>query len=138
MKFQKGLLNDISQPPNKPAPAEPPKPAPPPQPATPQKPRVTLQPDRLFETQEEFAGSSRNYLKLFGIVIVLIVVAAGAFFYFTLPGIGDQVRAPAGAELAVRDNLLTVQKRTATDVVFYQCEGYYWARSGVPPSPRSQ
>jgi hypothetical protein len=92
---------------------------------------VALQDHRLFETREEFEGSSRNYLKVFALVVGLVVVLGAAIFYFTLPGIGDQIHAPAGAEDAVRDNLLTKQKRTATDIVFFKCDGFYWARAGV-------
>lgn len=126
MKFQKGILSD----------PEPKKPAisvPPPQPL-PKPERLVLQDvekNRLFETQEEFHGSTRNYLKAFGIVVIVVLAASALIFYFTLPGIGDQVRTPAGLEDAVRENFSTKQKRTATDIVTYQCEGYYWLEVGV-------
>ncbi len=126
-KFQKGLLSDLA-----PAKAEEPKAAA--MPVASNKP-VVLQDDRLFETREEFEGSSRNYLKLFAIVVVLVVIAGAAIFYFMVPGIGDQIHAPEGAEDAVRDNLLTKQKRTATDIVFFKCDGFYWARAGVETRP---
>jgi hypothetical protein len=122
-KFQKGVLTDrVSQKAVEPNAAKSPQEAVRP---------VVLQDDRLFETREEFEGSSRNYLKLLAIVVGVVAIAGAAVFYFTLPGIGDPIHAPAGAEDAVRDNLLTKQKRTATDIVFFKCEGFYWARAGV-------
>jgi hypothetical protein len=60
-----------------------------------------------------------------------VIVVGLAVFYLTLPDVGDTVRAPAGSELAVRDHLLTTHKRTATDITFYQCDGYYSANAGV-------
>jgi hypothetical protein len=65
-------------------------------------------------------------------MVVAVVIAAGiAVFYLTLPGVGDAVRGSTELELAVRDHFLTEQKRTATDITFYQCDGYYDARVGV-------
>jgi hypothetical protein len=129
MKFQKGILSD-------PEPKPQPKPAvempvavhptPSPRPAL-----SEIEKNRLFETQEEFEGSSRSYLKIFAVVVGLIIVAAVAIFYLTLPGVGDRVRAPAGLEDAVREHFLSKEKRTATDVVVYQCDGFYWANVGV-------
>jgi hypothetical protein len=85
----------------------------------------------LFDTLHQEKGSERNYLKLFGIVVFGVIVVGIAFFYLTLPGVGDAIRAPSGLELAVRDHFLTVQKRTATDITFYQCDGFYGARVNV-------
>ena len=87
--------------------------------------------DHLFETLAEESNRERSYLKVFGVVVLAVIVLAAAVFYLTLPGKGDVVRAPAGLELAVRDHFLTAQKRTATDIIFYQCDGYYDARVGV-------
>jgi len=133
MKFQKGLLADTG--------TDQPKPAPPPaariQPPAPVRQRATSpstfvpESDHLFETVREETGSERNYLKLLAIVVIGVVVIGAAAFYFTLPGVGDTVRAPAGLELAVRDHFLTTQKRTATDIIFYKCDGYFGARVGV-------
>lgn len=85
----------------------------------------------LFETLEEETRGGRKYLKLFSIVVVFVIVAGIAIGYYTLPGVGDVVRAPAGLEVAVRDHFLIKEKRTSTDIVFYQCEGFYSARVGV-------
>lgn len=51
---------------------------------------------RLFQTQQQTARSSTNYLKLL-FLVALIVAAAGAIVYYvTLPGIGDRVLGPMG------------------------------------------
>ncbi|MEQ1923858.1 MAG: hypothetical protein ABL952_15240 [Pyrinomonadaceae bacterium] len=121
MKFQKGILND-----DKPV-----APAPEPQPASQPAAPVIVEKDRLFQTVKEETGSERNYLKLLGIVVVLVLIAGGVVFYLTLPKVGDQVRGSAQMEMAVRDHFLTKEKRTATDITFYQCDKYFWARVGV-------
>lgn len=121
MKFQKGILND-----DKPV-----APAPEPQPPNHTAAPVIVEKDRLFQTVKEETGSERKYLKVLGIVVVLVLVAGGVVFYLTLPGVGDQVRGSAEMEMAVRDHFLTKEKRTATDITFYQCDKYFWARVGV-------
>src|SRR6476660_1663616 len=131
MKFQKGILSDPE--PKKPSisvpPPEPVRTPPPPNP----EPFVLrdVEKNRLFETQEEFKGSSRNYLKLFGVVIGVLLAGAAVIFYFTFPSPGDRIRTPAGLEDTVREHFLSKEKRTATDVVTYKCDGYYWLRVGV-------
>ena len=120
MKFQKGILND-----DKPV-----APAPQPEPAKPAAP-VVVEKDRLFQTVKEETGSERSYLKVFGIIVVLVLVGGGIAFYLTLPGVGDQVRGSTAMEMAVREHFLTKEKRTATDITFYQCDKYFWARVGV-------
>jgi hypothetical protein len=87
--------------------------------------------NRLFETTEKVTSSSRNYLKVLGLVGVVVLIAVGAAFYFMEPGVGDRIVAPRGAEIVVRDHFLLSVKRTATDVVFFKCDGFYWARVGV-------
>ncbi|MBK7393057.1 MAG: hypothetical protein IPI64_07090 [Chloracidobacterium sp.] len=121
MKFQKGILSD-----NKPV-------APASQPQSTQSPAATavVEKDRLFQTVKEETGSERNYLKVLGIVVGLVVIVGGIVFYLTLPGVGDQVRGSTQMEMAVRDHFLTKEKRTATDITFYQCDKYFWARVGV-------
>ena len=91
-----------------------------------------VQKDRLFETLEKERSGSRNYAKLFLIAVVLVVAIGGVTFYLTLPGPGDVVHAPNGAEDAVRAQLLEKQKREAEDIVFYYCgKNSYWARADV-------
>lgn len=87
--------------------------------------------NRLFQTLKEEEPSERNYLKLLGIVAIIVLVAGIAISYLMMPGVGDEIRAPKGLEPAVRDHFLTKEKRTATDITFYQCEGFFWARVGV-------
>src|SRR5438132_27730 len=126
MKFQKGiLLSDDEKRQIKAAIEKPPEPEP--------KPVILgeIEKNRLFETQEEFQESSHGYLKVIAIVVAVIVVGGFAIFYMTLPGVGDQVKAPKEMEDQIREHFLSVQKRTATDIVVYKCDGFYWARVGV-------
>lgn len=122
MKFTKGLLDEAEE-----------------------KPRTVeensrsgvpvVEKDRLFQTLEETKSSGKKYLTLLGIFGIVVIISGAAFFYFTLPKSGDVVRAPQGLEAAVRDHLLVSEKRTATDITFYYCETFYWARVGVEKRP---
>src|SRR5205085_3480429 len=117
MKFQKGiLLSDEEKAELRAASAA--KHAATPVPA---KPLVLgdVEKNRLFETQQEFEGSSNRYLKVLGVLAIVVLIGGGIFFYLTQPGVGDQVKAPAEMENAIRENFLSVQKRTATDIVVY-------------------
>jgi hypothetical protein len=127
MKFQKGILSDAEKEQIKAAIADAPAPAPE------AKPIVLgdVEKNRLFQTQEEFTGSSNHYLKVLAVVGVIVLIAGGIIFYLMQPGVGDQVKGSRELEDAVRDNFLTVQKRSATDITFYKCDGYTWARVGV-------
>jgi hypothetical protein len=87
--------------------------------------------NRLFQTLKEEEPSERNYLKMLGIVAVIVLVAGVAISYLMMPGVGDVIRVPKDLELAVRDHFLTNEKRTATDITFYQCDGFYGARVSV-------
>ena len=136
MKFENGLLSEEKQRRPSAKPIEPPvsvvqetPPTATPQPgiASP----TAADDGHLFETLEKETSGGRKYLKLFSVVVVFVIVAGIAIGYFTLPGVGDTVRAPAGLEMAVRDHFLTKEKRTTTNIVFYQCEGFYSARVGV-------
>ena len=91
--------------------------------------------NRLFQTVKDETPSERKYLKLFGIVVAVIVAIGLVISYLTLPDIGDKVRAPHGLEDAVRDHFLMKQKRTATDITFYLCGEFYWARVSVETRP---
>lgn len=141
MKFQKGILSDIVDPGQPKVPVSPEaipaaqkKPQPTPHQTVSQQwivPPPALAEERLFETLEKETGNARKYLKVFGILVLLIIVAGIGVAYLTLPSVGDKVRAPAGLEDAVRDHFLTKEKRTATDIVFYKCDGFFGARVGV-------
>jgi hypothetical protein len=87
--------------------------------------------DHLFETLQEETSHEKNYLKLLGVVVISVIAIGLIAVYLMMPGIGDAVRAPTGLELALRDHFLTIQKRTATDIIVYKCAGYYAARVGV-------
>src|SRR4051812_28084832 len=91
------------------------------------KPQAGDDKDRLFETLDETSESSRSYLKLFSIVVVAVLARGLIVYYLLRPGIGDQVGVPPALEDAVRNNFRDVQKRTASDITFYKCDGFYWA-----------
>lgn len=95
------------------------------------QPGGDVEKNRLFQTLEEETPSERNYIKLLGIVIVVVIICGAVISYLMLPGVGDQVRVSREVEMAVRDHFLTKEKRTATDITFYQCEGFYGARVQV-------
>lgn len=94
-------------------------------------PPPALAKDRLFETQEKVTSSSRHYLVVLAIVAVIVAIGGGGLYLAMQPGIGDQVTTPKPAEAAVREHFLSKEKRTATDMTFYKCDGYLWARVGV-------
>jgi len=137
MKFQKGLLSDrVPDQPATPAAVEPPTvvvwdEAPPVKAQASAATQVFVEKERLFETLEKETSNARKYLTVFGVVVLLVIAIGAAIAYLTLPGVGDRVRVPAEVEIAVRDHFLIKEKRTATDIIFYQCEGYYGARVGV-------
>lgn len=87
--------------------------------------------NRLFETLNAEAPSERNYLKLLGLVAVVVIIGGLIVSYLMIPGVGDDVRVSREVELAVRNHFLEREKRTATDITFYQCDGFFWARVGV-------
>lgn len=137
MKFQKGLLTDTDDKPAsevsiklseqdrsalkpviEPTPAARPNSAP-------------VDKDRLFETVEKTKSSSRKYLGVLGIVAVVVIVAGVAGSYYMTPGIGDKILAPKGLEIVLREHMLTKAKRDSTDIAYYKCEGFVWARVGV-------
>jgi hypothetical protein len=136
MKFQKGLLNDAEQEEAAQRTVQPMVPAVN-QRARPLDDQARTEPpplvvkEHLFETVREETGSERNYVKLLGVVVVGVITVGIIIAYLTLPGVGDEVLAPKGLDLAVRDHFLTKEKRTATDITYYQCDGYYGARVGV-------
>lgn len=90
---------------------------------------------RLFQTLSRESSSSRGYLKVFLPIAALVVLAGIAFFYMTIPGVGDTFHPQTELDLAVRYHLLEVQKRTATDITFYKCDGFAWAKADVEKRP---
>lgn len=133
MKFQKGLLSDKE---NEPAPRTPDVPVEPkarqekhiqPIPVEP----IEIEKDRLFETVKETSNSGRRYVIAIGIFSIFVTIAAIGGGYLMRPGVGDRITSPRGLEAALREHFLTKEKRDSTDIAFYQCESFYWARVGV-------
>ena len=138
MKFTKGLFDDLieeSKAPNAVVDTTAAAPEPPPTVAVPPpvapRPVVVVEKEHLFETQQKVVESSRNYLRLFVIVIIFIAIAGTAIFYITLPGVGDRIRVAPEMEDAVRNHFLEKEKRTAGDITFYKCDNFTWARVEV-------
>lgn len=88
---------------------------------------------RLFETQQKTSKSIHDYVKHFLPFALIVIVGLGVLYYFTLPGIGDEVRASNDIYDSVYDYMLTKEKRTATDMTFYKCDGYYWVKVLAQP-----
>ena len=87
--------------------------------------------DRLFETVHKTEDSSRNYFKILGIVGLCVLVIGAVVYYLTLPGVGSRIIGPKGLEDEMRNHFHDKQKRTATDITFFNCEGFVWARVDV-------
>ena len=132
MKFQKGLLNDSEDNARK---SEVPirlskaddtalRPVVESATATPQLVApILVDKNRLFETIAETRGSSKKYLAVLGVVVILVIAAGVGGSYYMAPGIGDKILAPKGLEVAIRENFLTKLKRDSTDISYYKCEG---------------
>ena len=127
MKFAKGILTD-----EKPEAVNAVDGVPePPQPLAPKLAVVEVEKNRLFETVKEETRNDRRYLKVFGVIVIVVLAIGAGVYYFMAPGIGDQIKTPKGLEEVVREHFLTKEKRTATDITFYQCGEFLWARVGV-------
>lgn len=122
MKIAKGIFSDADDEPPQTAAAKNPS----------NEPAVAdVEKNRLFETLNAEAPSERNYLKLLGLVAIVVVIGGLIVSYLMIPGVGDEVRVSREVELAVRNHFLEREKRTATDITFYQCDGFFGARVGV-------
>lgn len=122
MKIAKGILSEADDTPIRPEAAKP---------LSDHQLGGDVEKNRLFQTLQEETPSERNYLKLLSIVAVAVIIGAAAISYLSLPGVGDQVRVSREVEMAVRDHFLIGEKRTAKDITFYQCDGFYGARVEV-------
>jgi hypothetical protein len=91
--------------------------------------------DHLFQTHQGLSRSWSRYFKLLGVVAIPIVIAGAAIAYLTLPRYGDAVRAPQDLDDAVRNHFIVKEKRAVTDITFYYCDTYYWARVRVEKRP---
>ena len=88
---------------------------------------------RLFETQEKNVRSIHDYAKIFLPIAVVVIVVLAAIMYLMSPGIGDTVRPSIELNDAVYDHMLTQEKRTANEIAFYKCDGYYWVKILAEP-----
>ena len=88
---------------------------------------------RLFETQQKTSKSIHDYVKHFLPFAVIVIVGLGVLYYFMQPGIGDEVRASNEMYDSVYDYMLTKEKRTAAEMTFYKCDGYYWVKVLAQP-----
>lgn len=91
--------------------------------------------NRLFETHSRAGRSKRGYLQLFGLVVAAVVVVGGIVVFLTMPGTGDEVRAPRGLEDAVKNHFLESEKRSVIAATFYSCGDSYSARVNLENRP---
>jgi hypothetical protein len=97
--------------------------------------RLSASEDHLFQTHERVESSSRSYLKLLGVFVILVAIAAVVLSYLSLPKVGDPVRGPQGLEMAIHNYFVDKEKRNPTNIAIYQCDDYYWARVMVEKRP---
>lgn len=88
---------------------------------------------RLFETQEKNVRSIHDYAKMFLPIAVVVIVVLAAVMYLMSPSIGDAVRPSRELNDVVYDYMLTTEKRTANEMTFYKCDGYYWVKILTEP-----
>ena len=90
---------------------------------------------RLFETQEKNVRSIHDYAKFLLPIALVVIIGIVAVVYFLSPGIGDTVRPSNELYNAAYDYMLTNEKRTANEMTFYKCDGYYWVKILAEPRP---
>ena len=83
---------------------------------------------RLFDTLKGEDASSYGYLKHLLPVVLFVGLIGAAVIYFYLPGEGDEVKAPPGLEVAVKNHFLNSEKRPVTEANYFYCKDYYWVR----------
>lgn len=84
--------------------------------------------NRLFDTLNDEDRSAHDYLKVLIPVVVGILVIGGIAVYFTMPGMGDEVRPPQAVDEAVRAYYLENEKRAVSEVTYFYCTDSYAAR----------
>ena len=84
-----------------------------------------IEKNRLFETLDKEDEGGKSYWKFLLPIIVVVIVGIAVAVYFGGRRVGDTVRPDDDLYYAVYDNILTVQKRTPTDLVFYYCGDHY-------------
>jgi hypothetical protein len=90
---------------------------------------------RLFDTLKDEGRSAHDYLKILIPVVVAVLVIGGAVVYFTMPGVGDEVRAPSGLDEAVKNHFLDNEKRAVSEATYYYCGDFYSARATLEKRP---
>lgn len=91
--------------------------------------------DELFATHDAIPTSKAGYVKTLGIVAVVVLATIAAVLYFNLPGIGDEVKAPAGLEDAINDHFISKEKREITEIKVFYCKDYYAVQVKLKPLP---
>ena len=90
---------------------------------------------RLFETERNRGSSVSGYARKFLPVALIVIVAIAAAVYFLMPGTGDEIQGSHEMRRAVVDHLKSKEKRDATEITFYKCDGYFWAKVLAEPKP---
>lgn len=90
---------------------------------------------RLFETERNRSGSASGYARKFLPVALIVIVAIAASVYLLMPGVGDEIQGTHEMRRAVIDHMQSKEKRTATEITFYKCDGYFWAKVLAEPKP---
>jgi len=88
---------------------------------------------RLFETQKRRDTSGKNYAKLLIPIALLVLAAIAAAVWLTRPNIGDEVKPPGTLRQQVYSYMLDKEKRTATEMTFYKCDGFLWVKAVAEP-----
>jgi hypothetical protein len=91
--------------------------------------------NRLFETHTKVERSVHDYAKVLIAVVVAVLLLGGAVVYFTMPGVGDEVRAPSGLEEAVKNHFLDNEKRAIEGATYFYCGEFYSARIDLEKRP---
>lgn len=90
---------------------------------------------RLFETERNRSSSASGYARKFLPVALIVIVAIAASVYLLMPGVGDEIQGTHEMRRAVIDHLKSKEKRDATEITFYKCDGYFWAKVLAEPKP---
>ena len=83
---------------------------------------------RLFDTIKGEDASSYGYLKHLLPVVLIVGLIGVAVIYFYLPGVGDEVKAPTGLDVALNEYFLKNEKRPVTEASYFYCKDFYWVR----------
>jgi hypothetical protein len=90
---------------------------------------------RLFDTLNDEGRSVHDYLRVLVPVVVAVLVIGGMAVYFTMPGMGDEVRAPQDLDETLRTYYLDNEKRAVAEVTYFYCKDFYSARVMLEKRP---